>query len=212
MKNIVLIGGGSHCKSVIEIIEESKSFKISGISDLKEKIGTNILDYKISIVDKELEKVYPKTKHAFITHGKNLKLRKKIFETASKIGFCFPKIVSSHSFCSKYCKISDGTIIMKGAIANSSSEIGKNCIINSGAIIEHDCKIGDHVHISPGAVISGNAKIGNVTHVGTNATVIDGIQIGNNSIIGAGAVIVKDVPDNSVVVGNPGREIKKNGE
>lgn len=46
--------------------------------------------------------------------------------------------------------------------------------------------------------------------VGANVCIIGKIRIGNNVIIGAGAVVTKDVPDNSVVVGNPMRIINRN--
>jgi acetyltransferase-like isoleucine patch superfamily enzyme len=45
--------------------------------------------------------------------------------------------------------------------------------------------------------------------IGSNATIICGITIGENALIGAGAVVVKDVSANSVVVGNPAKEINK---
>ena len=44
--------------------------------------------------------------------------------------------------------------------------------------------------------------------LGVNVTVIGGVTIGNNVIIGAGSVVVKDIPDNSIAVGNPCRVIK----
>jgi acetyltransferase-like isoleucine patch superfamily enzyme len=45
--------------------------------------------------------------------------------------------------------------------------------------------------------------------IGSNATILCGITIGENSIVGAGSVVVKDVPPNSIVVGNPARVLKK---
>lgn len=47
--------------------------------------------------------------------------------------------------------------------------------------------------------------LGDNVSLGANVTIIGDVTIGNNVIVGAGSVIVKDVPDNSVVVGNPGR-------
>ena len=52
-------------------------------------------------------------------------------------------------------------------------------------------------------------KIGKNCWLGANVTVCPGVTIGDNCVIGAGAVVVKDVPANSLVVGNPGRVIKK---
>lgn len=209
MKNIILIGGGKHCKTVIEILGENSEFKIWGISDLKEKINTYVLDYQILLLDENLKDYYPKIKYAFVSHGKDLKLRKKLFDYAREIGFKFPTLISNSSNISKYLKIGEGTIIMKNSLINTNVNIGNNCIINSGSIVEHDCEIGNHVHISPGAVISGDVKIGDSVHIGANATIIDGVEIGNNSIIGAGSVVINDIAKNSVAVGNPTKIIKK---
>lgn len=209
MKDMVLIGGGKHCKIVIETLEENKNYRISDISDIKEKIGTKILDYKITISDEELKKIYPKVEYAFISHGKDLNLRKKLFENAEEIGFKLPAISSKYSIFAKNSKIEDGVLLVKGCLINNNATIGKNCIINTGAIIEHDCKIGSHSHISPGAVLSGSVKIGENTHIGANSTIIDGISIGSKSVIGAGSVVIKDIPNNSIAVGSPAKIIKK---
>lgn len=50
--------------------------------------------------------------------------------------------------------------------------------------------------------------IGDNVTLGVNVTIIGGVTIGNNVTIGAGSVVVKDIPDNSVAVGNPARVIK----
>ena len=52
--------------------------------------------------------------------------------------------------------------------------------------------------------------IGDNVTLGSNVVIIGEVHIGNNVIVGAGTVVVKDVPDNSVVVGNPARIIKNN--
>jgi acetyltransferase-like isoleucine patch superfamily enzyme len=74
----------------------------------------------------------------------------------------------------------------------------------------HNSVIGDFVTIAPNAVILGNVNIGYCSYIGSNSTILPDINIGNNVIIGAGAVVTKDVPDNKIMVGNPGRELKKN--
>ncbi|MBI2659769.1 N-acetyltransferase, partial [Candidatus Woesearchaeota archaeon] len=45
--------------------------------------------------------------------------------------------------------------------------------------------------------------------IGANATILCGVTIGKNSLVGAGSVVTKDVPDNSIVAGNPARVIGK---
>ena len=73
----------------------------------------------------------------------------------------------------------------------------------------HDCIIGDFVSVAPNALLLGNVTIGNLSYIGANATLLPGVHIGRNVIIGAGAVVTKNVPDNSIFVGNPAREIKR---
>lgn len=59
--------------------------------------------------------------------------------------------------------------------------------------------------------VNGNVPvIGNGCYIGARAIIIGGVRIGDNVTIGAGSVIVKDIPDNAVVVGNPGTIIKYN--
>ena len=65
--------------------------------------------------------------------------------------------------------------------------------------------------VTIGEVNGKRPTIGNNVSIFTGAIIIGNITIGNNCVIGAGSVVVKDVPDNSVVVGNPGKIIKQNG-
>ena len=52
-------------------------------------------------------------------------------------------------------------------------------------------------------------EVGNNVWIGGNVVVLPGVKIGDNCVIGAGSVVVKDIPENSVAVGNPCKVIKK---
>lgn len=90
--------------------------------------------------------------------------------------------------------------------------------IKGGLLVSHclslvgPSKAGINLRVGPGVVIGRNGKnfpvIGDNVYVAANATVIGDVHIGNNVIIGAGSVVVKDIPDNSVAVGNPARVIR----
>lgn len=210
MKNIILIGGGGHCKSVVDTIKTTKMYNIIGILDLKDKIGQIINGVEIIDTDDSLEHHYNNgVKYAFITLGSvgNTKLRKKLYLKAHSIGYKFPNIIDKTSIISNAIKIGTGNFIGKGAIINSNVEIKNNCIINTGSIIEHDCKVASFCHISPGVTISGNVSVGENTHVGTGTTIIQNIKIGKNSMIGAGSVVIKDIKSNKKAYGNPCREV-----
>jgi len=86
-------------------------------------------------------------------------------------------------------------------------------VVNSKAIIGSNCNISHGVTI--GETYRGNSKgtpvIGNQVFLGPGAKVLGNIHIGNNAAIGANAVVTKDVPENGVVVGSPGKIISFNG-
>ncbi len=93
-------------------------------------------------------------------------------------------------------------------------DIGEGLIVCHGhGTVIAPCKIGKNFEVYQGVTIGrGKAKdgrdftnpiIGDNVRVYTNAVVAGGITIGDNVEIGAGAVVMKDVPSNSVVIGNP---------
>jgi sugar O-acyltransferase (sialic acid O-acetyltransferase NeuD family) len=107
-------------------------------------------------------------------------------------------------------KLGEGAQIMPLAIIHNDVFIGNQCIINTRSLIEHDCILDDAVEIGPGAVLCGRVHVGQGTWIGANATIKPRIVIGKNCIIGAGSVVVKDIPDNSIVVGVPAKFLKRN--
>lgn len=204
-EKIILIGGGGHCKSVIDVIEEENRFEIAGIIDVKEKIGLKVLNYPIIASEDELHEICKEYRYFFITVGqiKSALLRIKLFDAVKKEGGSLPVIISPKAHVSKYSKLDDGTIVMHYSMINASAIVGKNCIINTGAVIEHDSIIGDNCHISTGAYINGNCKVGENSFLGSGSITLQGISIGNNNIIGAGSVIRENTKASALYAGNP---------
>ena len=191
MNKIILIGGGGHCKSVIDVIEKEAKFEVAGIIDKPELLGTKVLEYSVIGNDSDLKSLAKKYKYAFITVGqiKSPSLRIKLFDLAKEVGFSIPFIISPYSLVSKYSKIGNGTIIMHNATINADTFIGENCIINTKALIEHDCSISNHCHISTNAIINGGVKVGSGSFIGSSVTTKDNIIIKENSFIKAGSLV-----------------------
>jgi len=190
MKKIILIGGGGHCKSVIDVIEQEKKYKIYGIVDKPKFLGSKILGYRVIGSDLDLEYLAKKYNNAIITVGqiKSPLVRIKLYDLASKAGFKFPSIISPRAYVSKHSNIGIGTVVMHNAVVNANVSIGKNCIINTKSLIEHDCEISDHCHISTNAIINGSVKIKSKCFIGSNATVRDGTTIKENNFIRANSL------------------------
>jgi len=143
---------------------------------------------------------------AIIAIGNN-KIRKEISNRVNNVNW--KTLIHNATIISENVVIGNGSLIVAGAILQTCTIIGKHCIVNTNASIDHDCVIDDFVHISPSATLCGNVTIGEGTHIGAGATIIPNIKIGKWCVIGAGAVIIKDVPDYSLVIGVPGKIIKR---
>lgn len=188
---ILLIGGGGHCKSVIDVIETAETYTIVGIIDRKELIGHQVLGYKIIGCDEDLSMLVSRYPNALITVGqiRNANVRIKLYGLLVSLGYNLPVVVSPRAYVSKHAVLGKGTIVLHDALINAQARIGDNCIINSKALIEHDCKIGNHCHISTGAVLNGATQIGSGTFIGSTAVSKEGSNVPESSFIKAGSII-----------------------
>lgn len=207
-QNIILIGGGGHCKSCIDVIEQEGSYQIVGIIDVKEKVGDKILGYPIIGTDNDLEKLSVDCDNFIITLGqiKSDKLRTRLFKRVIELNKNTPTIVSPMAYVSMHSTLGAGTIIMHNAIVNAGSIIGDNCIVNSHSLIEHDVIIGNYNHISTASIINGNVIIGNSCTLGSNSTIINNISVADNVVLGAGSVVTKNIIDEGVYIGIPAKK------
>jgi len=191
MNDILLIGGGGHCRSVIDVIELGNKYKIAGIIDKPETLGHKVLGYEVLGTDADLPQLSKKYKYAFITVGqiRTSELRQRLFLLAKQAGFELPSIVSPRAYVSKYATIDEGTIVMHDAMINAGVKIGKNCIVNSKALIEHDSCVEANCHISTGAIINGTVHVKKNSFIGSHATTRESLVIEEGSFVKAGSVV-----------------------
>jgi len=207
MKNLILIGGGGHCKAVIDVVEAENKYKIVGILDKAEVVGETVMGYKIIGTDLMIKELKEKGNSFLITVGqiKSPDLRMDLFILLKTIGADVATVFSPYSYVSKHAKVGEGSVIMHHVLVNANVVVGENCIINTKALLEHDVQIGNHCHISTSSVINGGCLINSGTFVGSNVVLVQGVELGESCLIAAGAVVTKNVKSNQKIIGNPGK-------
>ena len=210
MESIILIGGGGHCLSAIDVIESNNQFEIKGILDVSEKVGQDILDYPIIGTDDQIPELISETPNFLITVGqiRNSNTRQKIFQKVINAKGKLPVINSGLAYISKHAQIEEGTIVMHGVIINAGATIGMACIINSKALIEHEAVVGDFTHISTGSILNGQVTVGSNCFIGSNTVVANNITICNDVVIAAGSQVLKSINQPGIYIGNPLRKIR----
>lgn len=117
--------------------------------------------------------------------------------------------------------ISQVSRFITGIEIHPGAQLGTGILIDHGmgVVIGETAIIGDNVTLYQGVTLGGTGKetgkrhptLGNNIVVGAGAKILGNILVGDNSYIGANAVVLKDVPDNSTVVGVPGHVTKQDG-
>ena len=116
----------------------------------------------------------------------------------------------------KNCNICDHVFVENDVV------VGDNVTVKCGVQLWDGLRVADDVFIGPNATFANdkyprskrypeaflNTIVEKGASIGANATILPGLRIGVGAMVGAGAVVTKDVPDHTLVVGNPARVVE----
>jgi sugar O-acyltransferase (sialic acid O-acetyltransferase NeuD family) len=209
----VILGGGGHAKVVLEALRlREPRLECIAVDADRSRWGRKLLDVCIVGGDGDLaewlDKGYPNFAVGVGGVGDNA-LRRHLFELAISCGLAPVPVVHPSATVSSWAIIGKGVQLLSGCIVNAGVTLGNNALVNSGAVVEHDCVVEDHVHVATGSRLGGGVRVCACAHVGIGAVLKQGVTVGVGAVVGAGAAVVKDVANNTTVVGVPARPLVK---
>ncbi len=203
-KKLVVFGTGQFANFFKFLISEDKSIEIISFVSNKEQRQKNYISEKFFF--NNFSKI--DFNYVFVAIG-DLKKREDVLKKLKKKKIKQFHFQHSTAFVSTKSKIKDSLICYNSFISNNVL-IGNDSIVGSCSAIHHNAKIGKNCLIGGGSQIGASVIIQDNVLTGIGSVIASKkIIIGKNSIIGSGTVILNSVPPNSVVVGNPGRVVKK---
>ncbi len=213
MKKIIICGTGGTSRDILDTIND-----INSLSSLYECIG--FLDDNPSNWGKEVcgikvlgpLNIANRFTDSYFVNGignpSNFWKKESIIWKTNLPLERFETIVHPTASVSKMAQLGAGTVVLQNVTVSSNAKVGNHVVILPNTVISHDDIIGDYTCIAGGVCISGNVEVGKACYLGSNSTIKENIRIGDYSLIGMGSVVIKDVPPNSVFVGNPARFLR----
>jgi sugar O-acyltransferase (sialic acid O-acetyltransferase NeuD family) len=208
---MLIIGAKGFAKEVLEILFQIGDVLELGFYDDVNEIGDTMYNsFPILKNETQVKDFFKNHGNEFVIGIGSPKYRYMMCKKIENLGGELKSTISPFSHIGHFGNsIGNGCNIMTGTVITNDVKIDKGTLINLNCTIGHDTIIEEFVELCPGVHISGNCIIRKFTFIGTNATILPNVTIGENVIIGAGALVNKNVPDNVMVIGSPGKIVKE---
>lgn len=201
-KPVVLVGAGMHGRVVRDLCRDAK-IDVAGFLDDFTPAGTRVDDVDIlGTLERLKDKAFIQSSRFIVTIGNNL-ARQTIADLIEANGGSLATAVHPNCVVSPSARIGAGTVLIGANMVFSRAEIGKNVLIDPDATIGAESLLEDGVYICPGVHLGSRVRVGKQAFIGLGAVVLPSTAIGNLSIVGAGAVVTRDVPNETLAIGNP---------
>lgn len=117
-------------------------------------------------------------------------------------------VVHPSAVVSKEATIGTNVLVMAGVVITSNAVIGNNVCILPNTVIHHDAVVGEGSLLGSNIAVAGGVEIGAACYIGSGSSIRNGVRIGEGALIGLGSTVIRDVQANTVVAGNPARQIR----
>jgi acetyltransferase EpsM len=196
------------------IAEDNKSHEVLGFLNDVIPIGESIGKYKTFPVlgdSSDYVKYISDPEVDFFIAYVGMKNEKNVFDKIKGIEIPESRwatlIHSTAIIPEGFCKIGKGVLIAALCQLSADTTVSDNCIMLPNSFLGHDSFMDEFSHIATNGVVGANVHIGKACHIGSNATIREKVIIGDFSLVGAASMVLRDVEEETIVIGNPAKPL-----
>lgn len=184
-EKLLLVGAGGFGRVVSELARQT--YDCAFVDDGVE-IGNVICGIPVVGHTDTLQELFAEYKNLVIVIGNNT-VRERIYDTAERIGYRFPNLITQSAYISPYAKLGWGCVVLNNAVVQNGATVGNGVLLNPGVEIHHDSSVGDYDLIYTNSVVRTYTKVGKCVRIESN------VIICNNAVVQDGT----DIPDCAAV-------------
>lgn len=216
MKKLIILGGRGIGMIAASVANDLGIYKVMGFLNDFVPVGDKIGKYNgYNVIGSSADvNKYLKDEETFFFIGYvGMKSEKEIFKKITNLGIPsnrFATLIHPTAIIPKgFCSIGNGVLMAPLSQLSPDTTVEDNCILLPNSFLGHDSTMRRFSHITANSVVGGNVTLGYGAHIGTNATIREDVTIGDFALVGSGSVVLNDVPSNSIVVGNPAKNLQR---
>lgn len=216
MKNLIILGGSGIGMIAISIAKELGIYTIGGFLNDMLPVGTMIGKYeKYPVIGKtdDLYKFLEDENNVFFIAYVGMQQEEIVYNKIVSLNISSDRMATlihpSAIIPKGMCKIGNGVLMAPLSQLSPDTTLEDNCIMLANSFLGHDSTLRRFAHVASNATVGANVVVGKACHIGTNSTIREKVNIGDFCLVGSGSVVLNDVEDNSIVVGNPARLLRK---
>jgi acetyltransferase EpsM len=216
MKKLIIAGGQGNGTVIAQIVEDINMVKPEWeiVGFLNDRETEPINGYPVlGKVDHETVSRYLSDEnvyffYALISIKLNFKFLNKLHDLKIPLTR-FARLFHPMAIISKDATIGNNVSIQAFSIVGPNATIGNFVQVFGHATVGHNCTVEDYAYVTSNSIVGAHVRLKQGAFLGVNSSTRDRVTIGEWSIVGQHSNVIKDVPDYTIVVGNPAKEIGK---